>query len=116
MLSPMRVAFLRHVGPYEQIGETWGRLMAWAGMRGLFSSAFRMLGIVHDDPEITPPDRLRYEPSRCQTPFSTHRMCSTVPRSLFACQDSILIYRTVDGLCAPAPCSIRQDSGLVCGT
>jgi len=61
MLSPMRVAFLRHVGPYEQIGETWGRLMAWAGMRGLFSSAFRTLGIVHDDPEITPPDRLRYD-------------------------------------------------------
>ena len=60
-LSPMRVAFLRHVGPYDQIGQTWGRLMAWAGMRGLFSAGFKMLGVVHDDPEITPPDRLRYD-------------------------------------------------------
>ena len=27
-LPPMRIVFLRHVGPYAQVGATWGRLMA----------------------------------------------------------------------------------------
>jgi DNA gyrase inhibitor GyrI len=31
----MRMVFLRHVARYDQVGVTWGRLMAWAGMRGL---------------------------------------------------------------------------------
>src|SRR5439155_3828380 len=34
-LQPKRLVFLRHVGPYDQVGATWGRLMTWAGMRGL---------------------------------------------------------------------------------
>jgi AraC family transcriptional regulator len=33
----------------------------WAGMRGLIGPASRFLGISWDDPEITPPDRLRYD-------------------------------------------------------
>src|SRR5271168_2950052 len=34
-LVSMNIVFLRHVGPYSQVGPTWGRLMSWAGMRGL---------------------------------------------------------------------------------
>ena len=60
-LPAMRVAFVRHVGPYDQVGATWGRLMAWASARGLIGSSFMMLGIVHDDPEITIPTHLRYD-------------------------------------------------------
>lgn len=60
-LPAKRVAFLRHVGAYEQVGETWGRLMTWAGSHGLFKSAPVMLGICYDDPEITPPDKMRYD-------------------------------------------------------
>jgi AraC family transcriptional regulator len=60
-LPPRRFAFVRDVGPYQEIGATWGRLMAWAGQRGLFRSNPLLLGIVHDDPEITPPDHLRYD-------------------------------------------------------
>ena len=57
----MRFAFVRHTGPYGAVGQTWGRLMAWAGPRGLFGPRTRMLGLVHDDPEVTPPDRVRYD-------------------------------------------------------
>ena len=32
---PQRVAFMRHVGPYSEVGRVWGKLMAWAGPRGL---------------------------------------------------------------------------------
>jgi AraC family transcriptional regulator len=60
-LAPQTVVFLRHVGPYQQVGATWGRLAMWAGMRGLIGPASRFLGISWDDPEITPPDRLRYD-------------------------------------------------------
>ncbi|MGB7759229.1 MAG: AraC family transcriptional regulator [Bryobacteraceae bacterium] len=60
-LAPVRVVFLRHVGPYSQVGATWGRLMAWAGMRGLLGPGMKMFGIVHDDPDVTPEDKIRYD-------------------------------------------------------
>ena len=60
-LPPMRLVFLRHVGPYTQVGATWGRLMAWAGMRGLLGPSMKLIGIVHDDPDVTPPDKVRYD-------------------------------------------------------
>ncbi len=59
--EPMRVAFMRHVGPYNQVGETWGKLCTWAGPRGLFGPQTQMLGLCHDDPAVTPTDKLRYD-------------------------------------------------------
>ena len=61
VLPPMRVVFRRHVGPYNEVGATWGRLMAWAGMRGLLGPGMKMIGIVHDDPDVTPADKVRYD-------------------------------------------------------
>jgi AraC family transcriptional regulator len=60
-LQPQRVVFLRHTGPYNQVGATWAKLAAWAGPRGLFGPATRFLGISYDDPDITAPDKLRYD-------------------------------------------------------
>jgi AraC family transcriptional regulator len=60
-LPPQRAVFLRHRGPYDQVGATWSRLASWAGMRGLFGPAARFLGISWDDPQITPPEKLRYD-------------------------------------------------------
>jgi AraC family transcriptional regulator len=57
----MRVAFMRHVGPFDQVGMTWGKLMSWAGCQGLLRGRPRILGIVHDDPEVTAPEKLRYD-------------------------------------------------------
>jgi AraC family transcriptional regulator len=53
-LPQMRVAFLRHTGPYDQVMTTWQRLMMWAGWRGLLGPGMQLLGISHDDPEVTP--------------------------------------------------------------
>ena len=36
-------------------------LMMWAGMRGLLGPGMKMIGIVHDDPEVTPPEKVRYD-------------------------------------------------------
>ncbi len=60
-IEPKRVAFMRHVGPYDQVGATWGRLMMWAGPRGLLGPQMTLLGLTHDDPEVTPPDKIRYD-------------------------------------------------------
>jgi AraC family transcriptional regulator len=60
-MSEMRVAFARHVGPYQEVGPTWGKLCAWAGPRGLFGPRTVLLGLCHDDPCVTPPERIRYD-------------------------------------------------------
>ncbi len=56
-----RVAFLRHLGSYSEVGHTWGKLIAWAGSKGLIGRSSKILGLVHDDPEVTPPDKVRYD-------------------------------------------------------
>ncbi|MBZ5582519.1 MAG: GyrI-like domain-containing protein [Acidobacteriia bacterium] len=60
-LQPQRIAFVRHVGPYEGVHAAWGRLCGWAGPRGLLGPSTRFIGISYDDPQITPPDKLRYD-------------------------------------------------------
>lgn len=58
-----RVAYLRHIGPYasESIGPVWGRLMAWAGPRGLLRPGVPGFGVSWDNPEVTPPENCRYD-------------------------------------------------------
>ncbi len=60
-MGAMRVAFIRHAGPYNEVGPTWGKLCAWAGRHGLFGPQTVMFGLCHDDPQVTPPDRIRYD-------------------------------------------------------
>jgi AraC family transcriptional regulator len=60
-LAPMRVVFLRHLGPYDQVGATWGKLMSWAGRHGLLGPGMKLIGLVHDDPDVTPADKVRYD-------------------------------------------------------
>lgn len=61
-LATMQVVFARGVGPYQLVAQqAWQRLCAWAGPRGLFGPTTLCLGICHDDPEVTPPDKIRYD-------------------------------------------------------
>jgi AraC family transcriptional regulator len=60
-LSEMRVAFVRHTGPYEETDAAYGRLMSWAGKRGLLNPPVTVFGIAYDDPTVTAPDKLRYD-------------------------------------------------------
>ena len=60
-LDALRVLYVAHYGPYAQVGAAWGKLMPFAGMRGLLGPGMRILGIVHDDPEVTAPEKLRYD-------------------------------------------------------
>jgi AraC family transcriptional regulator len=60
-LEPARVAFVRHVGSYSEVGSAWQRIHAWAGQRGLLRPDARAFGLCHGDPDTTPPERLRYD-------------------------------------------------------
>jgi AraC family transcriptional regulator len=60
-LQPMRVAFMRHVGPYDEVGATWDKLLPWLGKEGYLGADAQFIGICHDDPEVTPPERIRYD-------------------------------------------------------
>ncbi len=62
-LDPARVAYLRHVGPYqgdaELFGRLFGKLATWAGPRGLFGPNTQFLSVYHDNPEVTDDSKLR---------------------------------------------------------
>ncbi len=60
-VDPMHVVFARHTGAYDQVGATWSKLFAWAGPRGLVGPNVITFAVVHDDPAVTPPGRLRYD-------------------------------------------------------
>ncbi len=60
-ISPIRVAFVRHLGPYHEVGTAWETLCQWAGMNGLIGPNARFFGASYDDPEVTPQDKIRYD-------------------------------------------------------
>ena len=60
-LEPMRVAFMRHVGPYDDVGKTWDQFLTVMGKEGYMGGNPAMRGICHDDPEVTPSARIRYD-------------------------------------------------------
>ena len=60
-LRPIRVAFLRHTGPYDQVdGGLWGRVRERLTELGISTDGLP-LGIAHDPPHITAPEQLRFD-------------------------------------------------------
>ena len=58
------VAYVRHTGPYagneELFHRLFGRLLGWAGPRGLFKpEESELLTIYHDSPDVTEEEKLR---------------------------------------------------------
>lgn len=53
----LRIAGIRHIGPYNQIGKEFGRLGGI--LKGPPPPGSQMIALFHDDPSITPPDKLR---------------------------------------------------------
>jgi|SRR2546421_6004968 AraC family transcriptional regulator len=55
------VLSIRHIGPYNQVDPTWHKLIAMASAEGISLSSAQMIGIVYDNPAVTPPERIRYD-------------------------------------------------------
>jgi AraC family transcriptional regulator len=63
-MPQLDVAYVRHIGPYKGDSELFegliGKLMKWAGPRGLLRfPETQLLTVYHDDPKITDEDKLR---------------------------------------------------------
>ena len=59
-LPELHVAYVRHIGPYNRIGEAFGTLMRWAGPRGLLRfPETKSLAVYRDSPETTEEAKLR---------------------------------------------------------
>ena len=59
--NDVRVAFVRHTGPYDQCGSAWEKLCEHLGAAGLLGGSPRFIGLSYDDPEVTPADKIRYD-------------------------------------------------------
>jgi len=60
-IEPMVVAFMRHNGPYATVGETWNKFIPWMGKEGFLGGGVQCLGICHDDPDVTLPEKIKYD-------------------------------------------------------
>jgi AraC family transcriptional regulator len=60
-IKPMRVAYLRHVGPYEDNSQTWIDITARLSAEKQVRKRSVFIGIGHDNPWVTPAAELRYD-------------------------------------------------------
>ena len=60
-LDPMRVAFMRHVGPYSECGPVWDAFLTEMGAKGWLGGEPMFIGLCHDDPTVTPDEKIRYD-------------------------------------------------------
>jgi AraC family transcriptional regulator len=67
-LGQMTLACVRHVGPYEQSKPAWDKLMKWAITSGAIEKDATFVGLAHDDPQATPPEKIRFD------------VCLTIPK------------------------------------
>lgn len=59
-LPALRVAAVRHVGPYDEIPEAFARLGEIAQQHGIFpESDATLVALYYDDPQTTPAEQLR---------------------------------------------------------
>jgi AraC family transcriptional regulator len=62
-LAATRVAYMRCVGPYgtSAIPQTWQRFAVWCEQQGFTQPRRPMYGVAQDNPEITSPEKCRYD-------------------------------------------------------
>ena len=68
----MTVAYVRHVGPYQDCGSAWQKLCSQPKVMECFRPDTLAIGICYDDPDITEPAKIRMD------------ACITVPKDFQA--------------------------------
>jgi AraC family transcriptional regulator len=59
-MPEMNVIYCRHQGKFDQIGQAYGKLMQFAGPRGLLNAPeSKTLTVYHDDPSVTEIEKVR---------------------------------------------------------
>ena len=60
-LPTMRVAFVRHIGPYSNCCQAWEKLCNDPEVKKRLGPRTLILGISYDDPMVTDADKIRYD-------------------------------------------------------
>jgi AraC family transcriptional regulator len=62
-IKPLKVVYIQTIEKYggEKMQESWGKLIEFMKRKRLFGFRTQCLGISHDDPTFTEPDRCRYD-------------------------------------------------------
>jgi predicted dithiol-disulfide oxidoreductase (DUF899 family)/DNA gyrase inhibitor GyrI len=60
-VAARRVASVRHIGPYAECGEAWGKLIPALASEGVLGADSIKIGIGHDNPAVIPLSDLRYD-------------------------------------------------------
>lgn len=60
-LPPMRIAAIPHLGPTQESIATWMHLGAWAQAQGYLPPSARPVGVLFDDEDISPIDKVRLD-------------------------------------------------------
>ena len=59
-MPELKLAYIKHVGDFNQIGKVYEKLMKWAGPKGLLnSSELKTVTVYHDDPKVTKMSKVR---------------------------------------------------------
>lgn len=96
------VAYMRYVGPYGPHGipELWQRFVTWLESRDLLAGSVR-LGVAHDDPSVTAPEKCRYDACVVVPPdFQPDRRVNVVdiPGGRYAVADFLGTAREIEGV------------------
>jgi AraC family transcriptional regulator len=87
-LPERNVVCIRHVGPYNRVGEAIERIFAWAGPKGLIRfPETECLTVYHDNPEEVAQDELRSDACLTVphgTPVDGEVRTMKIPGGLFA--------------------------------
>jgi len=87
-LPERNVVCMRHVGPYNRIGEAFERIFAWAGPKGLIQfPKTQSLAVYHDSPETVAEADLRSDACLTVpegTPVDGEVQTMKIPGGLFA--------------------------------
>ncbi len=61
-LQPLNLAFIRNLGPYANVdARLFDRLIGWSRRKGFYRDDNLLIGIGHDSPSLTDPDKLRFD-------------------------------------------------------
>jgi len=60
-LDDILVAYVDHIGPYQECGKAWDTLCGELAPQGLLGGDAKMIGVSYDDPDVVPADKLRYQ-------------------------------------------------------
>lgn len=60
-LPDIHLAYVRHIGSYDKVASSFQRLMLWAATHFVLRLKPTTLGILHDNPEITDEEKIRFD-------------------------------------------------------